>query len=279
MRPFRPTRPTRPADATGRRRGLPLALAALTALVAAPVAATTVWAADGASPAARGVDGDAELPSDVLDLDDWKVTLPIGDDEDPTEIFQPELDGFSHDPYFEVTPSGEAVRFRAPVDGVTTGGSSYPRSELREMEPGGEDETEWSSTSGTHIMTVREAFTHLPEERPWVVGAQIHGGDDDVTVVRLEDDELWITEGDTRHHHLLTDEYELGTVFEITYVVSDGEIEVHYNGELATTLDHSDSTNYFKAGAYTQANCQNSSPCDEDNYGEVEIHELTVEHR
>ncbi|SOD63720.1 Beta-glucanase, GH16 family [Streptomyces zhaozhouensis] len=223
--------------------------------------------------------GGAELPSRVLDLSDWKVTLPTGDDGDPTEIYQPELDEFAHDPYFRVGDSGDTVRFRAPVNGVTTGGSSYPRSELREMEPGGGDEIEWSSTSGTHTMTVREAFTHLPEERPHVVGAQIHGGDDDVTVIRLEGSELWITEGDTRHHHLITDDYELGTVFEVSYVVSDGEIEVYYNGELETTLDHSDSTNYFKAGAYTQANCGNSSPCDEDNYGEVEIHELTVTHQ
>ncbi|WP_234347636.1 polysaccharide lyase family 7 protein [Streptomyces specialis] len=225
-----------------------------------------------------GGGGGAEVPADVLDLSDWKVTLPIGDEEDPTEIFQPDLDSYSHDPYFTVTDSGDAVRFRAPVNGVTTGGSSYPRSELREMESGGGDEIEWSSTSGTHTMTVREAFTHLPEDKPHVVGAQIHGGDDDVTALRLEGSDLWITDGDTAHHHLVTDDYQLGTVLELTYVVSGGEIEVYVNGALETTLDHSDSTNYFKTGAYTQANCGNSSPCDDDNYGEVEIHALNVTH-
>ncbi|RKN03864.1 glycosyl hydrolase family protein [Streptomyces radicis] len=225
-----------------------------------------------------GGGGDAELPSEVLDLSDWKVTLPIGDDEDPTEIFQPDLDEYSHDPFFRVNDAGDAVTFRAPVNGVTTGGSSYPRSELREMESGGEDEIEWSSTSGTHTMTVREAFTHLPEDKPEVVGAQIHGGDDDVTALRLQGSRLWITDEDTVQHHLITDEYELGTVFELEYVVSDGEIEIYYNGELETTIDHSDSTNYFKAGAYTQANCERSSPCSDDNYGEVEIYDLTVTH-
>jgi hypothetical protein len=225
-----------------------------------------------------GDPGDAEIPSDVLDLSDWKVTLPIGGDEDPTEILQPDLDSYSHDPFFTVTEAGDAVQFRSPVNGVTTGGSSYPRSELREMESGGGDEIEWSSTSGTHTMTVEEAFTHLPEEKPHLVGAQIHGGDDDVTALRLEGSELWITEGDETHHHLITDSYELGTVFEIKYVVSGGEIEVYYNGELQTTLEHSDSTNYFKTGAYTQANCENSSPCSDDNYGEVNIYGLDVTH-
>lgn len=220
-----------------------------------------------------------EYPADVLDLSDWKVTLPIGDDEDPTEIFQPRLARYSHDPYFKVTGAGDAVQFRAPVNGVTTGGSSYPRSELREMEPGGGDEVEWSSTSGTHTMTVREAFTHLPKDKPHVVGAQIHGGNDDVTALRLEGTRLYITEDDETHRHLITDNYRLGTVFELRYVVSGGEIDIYYNGALQTTLDHSDPTNYFKAGAYTQARCGNSSPCSTSNYGEVHIHDVTVTHR
>ncbi|MDT0268560.1 polysaccharide lyase family 7 protein [Streptomyces sp. DSM 44915] len=285
----RPTGPRRRAVGAPAPGPLAAGLGALTAAAAvtlavptaAPATAAPATAAPAAVPAGERA---ADRPADVLDLDDWKITLPIGEDgedgEDdrPLEIFQPELADYAHASYFRVSDDGDAVRFRAPVNGVTTSGSSYPRAELREMEPGGEDETEWSATSGTHTMTVREAFTHLPAERPYLVGAQIHGGDDDVTVVRLEGTELWITEGDTRHHHLITDDYELGTVFEVTYVVADGEIEVYYNGELETTLEHTDPTNYFKAGAYTQANCDNSAPCDEDNYGEVEIHELTITH-
>lgn len=273
--PVRHTPLTRPAPRS--RRRLRVAVAALGAATAVTAALIVPTAAQATDPTAQTAAG-AELPSEVLDLSDWKVTLPIGEDEDPTEISQPDLDGYSHDPFFTVSGSGDAVRFRAPVNGVTTGGSGYPRSELREMEDGGGDETEWSSTSGTHTLTVREAFTHLPKEKPEVVGAQIHGGDDDVTALRVKGEELWITEGDTSEHHLITDEYELGTVFELKYVVSGGEIEVYFNGELETTLDHSDPTNYFKAGAYTQADCEKSSPCSEDNYGEVEIHDLKVTH-
>jgi hypothetical protein len=53
---------------------------------------------------------------------------------------------------------------------------------------------------------------------------------------------------------------------------------VYYNGERETTISHDGDTNYFKAGAYTQANCGNSDPCDSDNYGEVHISSIKVTH-
>ncbi|MFT2017584.1 polysaccharide lyase family 7 protein [Streptomyces sp. 796.1] len=268
-------------NGAGRRGRVALACALPAAVLTALIAPASVQAAD-AHPAATTASErghGAKLPSDVLNLRDWKVTLPIGKDEHPTEIFQPELDGYAKKPYFTVTDSGRAVRFRAPVNGVTTSGSSNPRTELREMERGGGDETEWSSTSGKHTLTVREAFTHLPKDKPHVVGAQIHGGDDDVTALRLEGTKLYITKGDTTHHHLITDKYKLGTVFKLTYVVSKGKVKIYYNGKLETTLKHSDSSNYFKTGAYTQANCKNSKPCSASNYGEVEIRDVRVRHQ
>ncbi|SCF74568.1 Alginate lyase [Streptomyces sp. MnatMP-M27] len=219
-----------------------------------------------------------EYPADVLDLTNWKVTLPTGDDEDPTEITQPELATFSAKPWFQADQDCGAVRFRAAVDGVTTGGSSYPRAELREMTDGGEEEASWSTDEGTHTLVVTEAFTALPEDKPHLVGAQIHGGDDDVTVFRLEGSKLYITDGDDTHHHLVTDDYELGTEFEAKFVVRNGKIDVYYNGEHETTISHDDDSNYFKAGAYTQANCGNSDPCDADNYGEVHISGIKVTH-
>ncbi|MFI7407784.1 polysaccharide lyase family 7 protein [Streptomyces sp. NPDC049627] len=217
-------------------------------------------------------------PADVLDLTNWKLTLPTGDDEDPTEITQPELAAFSADPWFRAEAGCAAVRFRAAVNGVTTGGSSYPRAELREMTAGGADEAEWSTTDGTHTLVVREAFTALPGERPYVVGAQVHGGDDDVTAFRLEGSSLYVTDGDDRHHHLVTDDYEPGTEFEAKFVARDGEIGAYYNGRLQTTISHDGDTNYFKAGAYTQANCANSEPCADGNYGEVRISRIKVTH-
>lgn len=217
-------------------------------------------------------------PAQVLDLTNWKLTLPTGAAEDPTEITRPELDTFSAKPWFRVTKDCEAVRFRAAVDGVTTGGSSYPRAELREMTDDGADEAAWDATEGTHTLVVTEAFVALPNDKPHLVGAQIHDGDDDVTVFRLEGSSLYVTSPEVTHHHLVTDDYVLGTEFEAKFVVAEGKIDVYYNGALQTTIPHDRDGNYFKAGAYTQANCVNSTPCDSDNYGEVHISDIEVTH-
>lgn len=223
-------------------------------------------------------DDDCTYPAEVLDLEGWKLTLPVGDDEDPTEITQPELATFTDDTHFTPTDDCTGVRFRAPVDGTTTGGSSYPRAELREMTADGSDETEWSTSEGTHTMVVQTTVTHLPADKPEIVVAQIHGGDDDLTVFRLEEDKLYVTRGDDSNFHLVDDSYELGTPIEAKFVASDGEIKAYYNGELAVTQEVDSDTAYFKAGAYTQANCDNSEPCDESNYGEAVITDITVTH-
>ncbi|MEO3755860.1 polysaccharide lyase family 7 protein [Streptomyces sp. B6B3] len=248
----------------------------LTSITAAASAGVLALPAQAATPAPR--DGQCQYPAEVLDLANWKMTLPTGGDEDPTEITQPELATFSADPYFQVNEDCTAVIFRSPVDGVTTGGSSYPRAELREMTDGGQEEAAWSASEGTHTMVVTEAFVALPNDKPHLVGAQVHGGDDDVTVFRLEGSSLYVTNGDDSTYHLVTDNYQLGTEFEAKFVASGGEIDVYYNGQLETTIAADGDTNYFKAGAYTQANCDNSEPCDGGNFGEVHISDIEVSH-
>lgn len=235
-----------------------------------------IWGAGGGPTDPPTTPPGGDVPAEVLDLTNWKVTLPIGSDEKPTEIKQPALATYSKDPYFKV--SGNGVQFRAPVNGVTTSGSSYPRAELREMTDNGTKNAAWSSTSGTHTLTVKEAFIKLPADKPHVVGAQIHGGDDDVTVFRLEGTKLYITNGDDSNYKLVTSNYVLGTPFEAKFVVSGGQVKAYYNGVLQTTLKKSFSGAYFKAGAYTQANCDKSSPCSSSNHGEVHIFDLKVQH-
>ncbi|GAA2109906.1 chondroitinase-B domain-containing protein [Streptomyces synnematoformans] len=232
---------------------------------------TAIYGADGSG-------GSCQYPADVLDLTNWYIGLPIGDEESPTNVEQPELDTFAIDPWFIATEDCDAVRFRAAVNGVTTSGSSYPRSELREMTDSGQEKAAWSSTSGTHTMVIDQAITALPEDKPEVVAGQIHDSDDDVSVFRLEGEKLYVTSPDDSNYYLVDENYELGTRFEAKFVVSDGEIEAYYNGELQTTLSEDFSGAYFKAGAYTQANCERSSPCSDDNYGQVEIYGLNVTH-
>lgn len=256
---------------TERRRPL-AALTLAGALVASFVSVAPAPAAVQAPPA-------CETPADVLDLRSWKLQLPTGDDESPDEVTQPELDAYAAVPWFVPNEACDGVRFGAAVDGVTTSGSDYPRSELREMSADGSDEAEWSTTEGTHSMVIEEAITEVPAEKPEVVAAQVHGGDDDLTTIRLEGTSLYVSDPDSDDYALITEDYQLGTPFKAEFRAADGAVEVYYNDALQATVETDSSTAYFKAGAYTQANCENSDPCDESNYGEVEVYDVTVSHQ
>nr|WP_279578983.1 polysaccharide lyase family 7 protein [Fodinicola feengrottensis] len=158
-------------------------------------------------------------------------------------------------------------RFRLSAVGVA--GNGQQRDRKRELVSG----------LRTHTMVIDEAITHLPNDKPQVVAGQIHDADDDVTVFRLEGTNLYVTDGNTTHHKLVTSNYQLGTQFEAKFVASGGQIQAYYNGVLQTTIANSSSSDYFKAGAYTQANCGNSDPCSSSNYGEVIIYQVTVTHQ
>lgn len=226
--------------------------------------------------------GHCALPAQVLNLTDWKLTVPLKNLDKPTgdalQIAGHSLANFQLKPWFVVQPSCKGVRFRAAVNGVTTKGSTNPRTELRERTDGGRSNASWSSNAGTHTMTIREAITHLPAQKPDVVAGQIHDAGNDLSVFRLEGHKLYITNGNDNHYKLVISDYVPGTVFEARFVVSDGKIKAYYNGVLQATVSKRFSGAYFKAGVYTQANCSNTSPCSERNYGEVVIYKLTVSH-
>ncbi len=219
------------------------------------------------------------FPSQILDLTNWKLTIPDGSSEDPTEIKQPVLEKYKLDPWFVVQDG--AVRFRAPVNAVTTSGSNYPRSELREMKDSGKTNASWSSTSGTHTMTIDEAILAVPKTKKHVVAGQIHDADDDIVVIRLEFPKLYVNV-DGKNVFTLDSNYTLGKKFNVKFVVNNGQNQIFYNGSTdpvyTFTKDYSGA--YFKAGAYTQSNCSKeaSSDCNSNNYGEVIINQLKVTH-
>jgi alginate lyase len=235
-----------------------------------------------ASTASDGPGGGCSRPAQVLNLKDWKITLPVDNPDQsgrqPLEVTQPRLDGYALSPWFIPTAACDGVQFRSAVDGMTTQNSTYPRSELREMTNNGASPAGWSSNFGTHTMVIDQAITHVPNDRPHVVVGQIHDGEDDVSVFRLEGTKLYVTKGDTRHHKLITDEYVLGIRFQAKFEVSNGQIRAYYNGVLQATIPASFSGAYFKAGVYTQANCSKSSPCDSSNYGQATVYRVTVTH-
>ena len=203
-----------------------------------------------------------ENPADVLDLGGWSLGLPGSTVTD--------LGSYSKDPEFVTTADCEGVRFRAAVGQPTTSGSEYPRTALRNT-------TTFSSTSGTHTLTVSGTVTRQPNGTPAVVVAQVHGADDDLATFRLQGGTMYVSEGDENTAHTAGGG-AVGSAFTVRFVVSDGSIKAYYNGGLVTTIDGDFSGAYFQAGAFTQANCDNSSPCDLSNYGEVVISGLSVSH-
>ena len=217
------------------------------------------------------------LPAQLLDLSRWKLTLPVETPHagNPDEIRQPELASFALEPYFGLTAAKDGVLFRAPVEGATTSGSGYPRAELREMTADGSDEASWSTTVGVHTLEIRQAITHLPEVKAHVVAGQIHDAEDDVIMIRLEGEHLFV-EGGGDELATLDDSYALGTVFTVKIVAGEGHIRVYYDGALALDLAREVSGCYFKAGAYTQSNLAKGDAA--GAYGEVVIHDLQLTH-
>ncbi|MFA6973727.1 MAG: polysaccharide lyase family 7 protein [Parcubacteria group bacterium] len=221
----------------------------------------------------------ANFPAQVLNLANWKQTLPTGASGKPREIKAPSLSTFADAQCFRVNDSADGVVFRAAVNGVTTSGSSYPRSELREMSANGTSQASWSTSSGTHSMFIDAAITAVPKTKKHVVLGQIHDASDDVIVIRLEYPKLFVDingqEGPT-----LDSNYKLGKRFTVKFVAAGGKIQIYYNGSAAPsyTLSKKTSGCYFKAGAYTQSNCSKEKDCSSNNYGEVVIHKLDVQH-
>jgi hypothetical protein len=218
----------------------------------------------------------------VLDLANWKLTLPVNAAGAftgmPAEIQQPALAAYAQEPY--IVARGGAVRFRAPVNGVTTSGSRYPRSELREMADNGARQASWSTTTGTHTMVVDQAITAVPRAKPHVVVGQVHDAKDDVITIRLENTRLFVDHNGTAGA-TLTSSYALGTRFTVKIEAAGGEIKVYYNGSAtaADMLPLDGGGNYFKAGVYTQSNCTRETMCAADNFGEVAIYRVTVTHQ
>lgn len=233
----------------------------------------------GSAPAGPG-----RLPADVIDLTPWKVTLPEFDDKGHLlEIEQPGLASF-RDEFFDLV-DGDGVRFRCHHGAPTTSGSSNPRSELREMTADGKRLAGWSTTVGRHRLTVKGQVNRLTRVKPHVVIAQIHSNEHggrksrDISVFRLEGSELFVTDGDDSHAHLVTGSLDLGTRYEIGFDVANGVVSYTFNGaRLPFTLKVEEGSCYFKAGNYLQSNPETAPSEVATEFAEVVVFELGMEH-
>jgi poly(beta-D-mannuronate) lyase len=216
-------------------------------------------------------------PSDVLDLRNWYVGIPVATrrPDSPDIIGQPRLTGFS-DRWFHVTDDGTGVVCTANAGGATTRGSRYPRTELREM--AGAAKAAWDSAVGTHALQVTEAITRTTPNRPHMIAAQIHDTTADVMQIRLQGSTLMVRSHDPNGgnvRHILDDDYRLGAVFTIRIVASAAGVQVFHDGSLATTIPVAGAGWYFKTGAYLQSNADYDAP---DALGSVVLYDVQVAH-
>jgi hypothetical protein len=244
----------------------PISLDEATAIVADSAAAARGTRSDD-SP------GNASMPGDLINTDEWYLTLPTGKKGSPDTIEGSKLAEY-HSKYFSLNEQRNGIVFNANAGGVTTKNSKYPRSELREMN--GSKKAAWSNKSGTHVFDVREAFTKLPDGKPEVVGVQIHDGSDDVLQVRLEGKKLMVQYNDGRSEAVLDPNYQLGTPFDVRIVAANGKVDVLYDGEKKAELPLSGSSWYWKVGAYVQAN--GSKGAGADSTGEVVVYKADITH-
>jgi len=223
--------------------------------------------------------GGAELPSEVLDLSLWKLTLPVDTQRpgSPDEIRQPELKAFRDATCFDLDANGRDVVFRAPCGGATTRGSQYPRCELREMASSdGKTAAHWSTSDGRiHTLTAQLAVRHTPKVKKQVVCAQIHDREDDLLMIRLEGQKLIVERNDSGDV-LLDPHYEQGRFFDLKVEAAAGHVRVWYDGALKLDWEVSREGCYFKAGCYTQSNLKRGDQA--DAYGEVAIRSLQLRH-
>jgi hypothetical protein len=219
------------------------------------------------TPGGGGTGGGAiDTPSEILRLGDegghWSIDVGYPSGNTSTDMSLVE-DGWSDTPYFLPVENNTGVQFRVPMNGGTTSGSDYPRSELRERKADG-SKASWSGKSGTHTLSGVSKVTHFPPNKPEVVVAQIHDTDGvsstaigDRLQVRVEDD-AWILSinGNKISTPILTG-YSLNTYVAWSIKVASGKVTVKINGSTKydqTPSGYPTSGMYFKMGCYAQSN-------------------------
>jgi hypothetical protein len=199
------------------------------------------------------------------------------------EVTQADIEsGANFSPYFTVV--GGVARFQVRVDAATTSGSSYPRSELREVAADGSDTFAWDTAAGPHWLWLRGRVTHVPPVKPTVIVAQIHNGTDDQIAIctQLSSGVLKMlcrVNGTSSGQPNLANPYVVGTTYEILVKVHAGVTTIWYNDMVTpviTTTAVTGATSYFKAGCYPNSN--ENDETDDTEYGQTEIDWIEVWH-
>jgi mannuronan 5-epimerase len=222
-----------------------------------------------------------KAPGRNFDLSHWKLTLP---DAAGSEISSVQLAaGFTNSEFFYTGPDG-AIVFYCPVTGGTTGGSDYPRSELREVLDPNSNLVNWAAF-GTHTLNARCKVTQVPSSGKTIIG-QIHSFTGNAQpLIKLQFDNGTV-EALVKNSPNATNETDLtlarvGLSNAIAYQIKleNGLLSLSVNGSnqtvnvFQTDPSWSNQTFYFKAGNYCQ---DHSGPTNEGAV--VSFYQLNVAH-
>ncbi|WP_124980782.1 polysaccharide lyase family 7 protein [Nonlabens xiamenensis] len=196
------------------------------------------------------------------------------------------LTTYSNSRFRMVGSTCNRLQFTVYAQDATSGNSSNPRCELREMtkwENGQEDEAAWSSnTSSTKSITARVKVTHVSTSgRVGVV--QYHSGQDEnvIVIVRKSGSQykLAVTgDGINGNEYVLDSDYQLGTYFTIKIEAKDNKTRWKYNSNsfsswktITNSTRHRRSTCYFKAGVYNLSTKSTSSGYSRAEFTEIKV--------
>lgn len=217
-------------------------------------------------------------PAQFLNLSNWYLTLPTGQDGNPDTVKQPALSTYTNPNHFYYDPTTQGIVFRAHCGGVRTQNSNYPRSELREMN--GSLKANWP-LAGIHSLTTIQSVDVLPVVKPEVVVAQIHQYTGDLVVVLCQKQKNGRVRMVAKHkkqvYGILADDYMLGTRFKLQIYVQDGNLSFWFNDVCKAEYSTVSEENYFKVGAYTQSSCERGDA--PDAYAQVTLYDCMVFHQ
>lgn len=209
-------------------------------------------------------------PGGNFNLSVWSLQLPIGSAGSPDTISPSPLEGSSgfQDSYFYTNTTDGGMEFWDPESGVTTANSSYPRSELREMDSSGQD-ANWFPSGTTNTLSASLKVIKVPDH---VCVGQIHLGSGGSTKPLLElyyyksgDVVLAIEQTPAGGNEVpyTVGKVSLGTKFSYKIGLSGSTISLSVNGGTTKTWQMSSTFDgygmYFKAGDYDQSAGSSSS--------------------
>lgn len=184
--------------------------------------------------------------------------------------------GYSNNPQFLEIPSRNSVQMSVRADAPTTSGTTYPRSELREMSTNGTTEAAWNAQSGIHWCRARIRMGAMGPVRPHCTYFQVHDGgtiDEVVSIASQVNSSTGVNELRLRLWDSASNLPKLivgcdeGDVFDFLFYVSNGDWWFYWQDltvPLYTSAMYASdgfenvftdvAEQYFKVGCYPQTN-------------------------